>query len=164
MPFVNGQSYQHALIDLRAAGTGGEAQFTTFRSIDFSSGADKEGVADYQGQQISYTVKPMKTSGKFSLLQDEYGDMFYKWLLQQAAQLSTTMQRPMGIGQVRFDMTVTFGALLTAMMTRRLKGCLLNQEAFSSKDDQAALVMEFPLFITRIEDQDGKAFMEYKKK
>lgn len=163
MPTINGQSYQHATVDLRAAGTGGEIQFQTFKSLDFESGAEKEGVSNSQGEQTGYTHKPTKTAGKFVLLLDEY-PAYYAWLMQQAALLRTTYQQPFGPGQVEFDLTVTFGVVLSKLVTRRLKQCLQVKEAFSSKDDQNALVMECPLFVTRVEDDQGRAWMEYRQK
>lgn len=163
MPTVNGQALQHALIDVRVAGTAGEFQFLTFKSIEFKIGADKEAVYDAQGQQIGYTIKPMKTTAKLSCNTDEWFP-FYDWLQQQASALAAQLQKPIGPLQVEFDVTVTFGAVLAKLKTRRLKSCLINEEAFSSKDDQNVLVQEIPLFVSRIEDENGRSMIEYRKK
>jgi hypothetical protein len=163
MPTINGQALQHALLDLRAAGTAGEFQFATFKSIEFSTTAEKEAVYDSQGQQIQYVIKPMKTAGKLSCNLDEYF-AFYDWLQDQAALLSNQVQRPIGPLQVEFDITLTFGAVLANLKTRRLKAAMMTGEAISSKDDQNVLVMEVPLFIARIEDEQGRSVIEYRKR
>jgi hypothetical protein len=157
---VNGQEYQHALMDLQATGTGAPYRFSRFKAVKYEDSAEKKPVNDHQGQQVAYTIDNQKTNGSVTMLLSEWFK-FRAFLRAQAAALSAQLQRPVGIGQVTFDMTVQFGQTLQTLQTDRLLGAMVQKEPRDSQDNQEALVVEIPLFILQITDKDGNTFVRY---
>lgn len=160
MGFVNGQEYQHALVDLQATATGAPYQFTRFKAIDYKVGAKKEAVRDSKGKQISYTIGDEETDGNVSMLLSQWFD-FRAWLRVQALAISAQLGRPIGIGQVAFDFTCAYGATLATLQKDELFGAMVQEEPRKSSDDQKVLVVDIPLFILGISDKDGNSFVQY---
>ena len=75
------------------------------------------------------------------------------WLLAQNPGL--------GIGQIPFDATVTFGNSLATLVTETLSTVLFNEDPRDSSNDQAVLMVELPLFVLKITDKDGNTFINY---
>ena len=164
MSTVNGQEFQQGLMNFDALGTGSRFSFTTFRSLEFEDMVEKEAVGDYQGQQISYVIKPQKTSASTKILTSELVT-FFAWLRAEADRLSQQVNRPIEPGQVAFDVTVMCGPTLNNLTyKRRLKTVLVQKDKFSSSDDQKALETELPLFVLKITDENGREFMGWKKR
>lgn len=156
---VNGQSYQHALIDLTSsARQGAPFLHRKFKTLKFSDEGEKEAVLDHRGEIVSYVIKPRKTDGSVSMLLEEW-DQWRDWLFQQAALLSVQLQRPTGPGQVEFTMTVSVGVTLAASRTRRVRA-MVQKEDFDSDDGQDPLKIEVPLFVMDITDDQGRRFVE----
>ena len=156
---VNGQFYQHALIDLASSARAG-APFLhrLFSGLSFSDAGEKKAVHDAHGEIVGYTIQPRDTDGKIVLKLKEW-DLWRDWLFQQAALLAAQLGRPMGPGQVEITMTVSCGVTLAASRTRRLR-CMVQKEVFDSKDDQNPLEAEIPLFVMEITDEQGRRFVE----
>lgn len=157
---INGQEFQHALIDLQATGTGAPYQFTRFKSLDYKNGAKKEAVKDSTGRNVSYTIGDQETDGSVSMLLSEWF-VFREWLRLQARAIQAQIQRPVGIGQVAFDMTAQYGQTLATLQKDRLVGVMVQEEPRKSSDDQKALVVEIPLFILDITDDKENRFVAY---
>lgn len=156
---VNGQFYQHALIDLSsAADVGAPFLHRLFSSLEFSDEGAKEAVLDAHGEIAGYVIKPRKTDGKIKMKTNEW-DQWRDWFYQIAAVLSAQIQRPMGPGQVEAVLTVRVGVTLAASRTRRVR-CMVQSEAFTSSDDQNPLETEIPLFVLDITDEQGRRFVE----
>jgi hypothetical protein len=158
---INGQSYQHSLIDVQAnGGTGSPYQFTRFKSIDYKDAAKKEAVKDARGQNVAYVIGEQETEGSMSMLLEEWF-VFRDWLRLQAQAIAAQIQRPVGIGQVAFDMTVQYGQTVATIKRDRLNGVMVQEEPRKSSDDQKVLVVEIPLFILSISDEQGRTFISY---
>jgi hypothetical protein len=156
---VNGQAYQHALIDLSSSARQGVPFLhRKFKSLKFSDEGMKEPVYDAHGEQIQYVIKPRKTDGSITMLLDEW-DLWRDWLYQQAALLTAQLQRPIGPGQVEFTMTVSVGVTLAASRTRRVRA-MVQKEDFDSDDGQDPLKAEIPLYVIDITDEFGRRFVE----
>lgn len=159
---IGGQEYQHALIDLQAVGTGvAPYQFSKFKALDYEDAAEKEAVRDSKGQQVNYVIKEQKTQGNLSMLLSEWFKLRDNFLRPLAAAAQAQAQRPVGIGQVAFDLTVQYGQTLQTLKKDRLLGVMIQKEPRKSQDDQAVLVVEIPLFILTIQDDQGNGFMSY---
>lgn len=156
---VNGQFYQHALIDLSSsARQGAPFLHRLFSALSFSDEGPKEPVHDSRGEIVGYVIKPRKTDGKVKMKMKEW-DLWRDWFYQQAALLSTQLQRPVGPGQVEVTMTVSVGVTLAASRTRRVR-CMVQGEAFESTDDQNPLDVEVALFVLDVTDEQGRRFVE----
>jgi hypothetical protein len=159
---VNGQEYQHALIDLQATGSGAPYQFARFKSVEYEDGAKKDAVKDHRGKQVAYTIGEQETNGNLVMLLSEWFK-FRSWLRLQAAAISAQVQQPIGIGQVAFDMTVQYGQTLQTLQKDRLLGTMIQKEPRKSSDDQKVLVVEIPLFILSITDDQNNSFVAYQQ-
>lgn len=156
---VNGQFYQHALIDLTSsARQGAPFLHRLFESISFSDSGEKEAVYDSRGEIVGYVVKPRKTDGKVKMKQVEW-NAWREWFMGQAALLSTQLQRPCGPGQVEATATLSCGVNLASSMTRRIR-FMIQQESFESSDNQDPLSVEIPLFVMDVTDELGRRFVE----
>lgn len=156
---INGQYYQHALIDLASsARQGASFQHRMFTSLKFSDEGMKEAVLDQRGEIIGYVVKPRKTDGAVSMKMIEW-DLWRDWLYQQAALLSAQLQRQVGPGQVEFTMTVSVGATPATSRVRVVRA-MVQKEDFDSSDNQDPINVEVPLFIMDVTDRDGRRFVE----
>lgn len=156
---VNGQFYQHALIDLASnADVGVPFIHRLFSSLSFSDEGAKEAVMDASGEIVGYVIKPRKTDGKVKMKMNEW-DLWRDWLFQQATLLSAQLQRPVGPGQVELTLTVSVGATLAASRTRRVR-CMIQGEPFESTDDQNALEVEAALFVMDITDEQDRRWVE----
>jgi hypothetical protein len=156
---VNGQFYQHALIDLSSqARAGAPFMHRLFSALSFSDEGEKEAVLDSRGEIVGYVIKPRKTDGKVKMKLVEW-DRWRDYLYQQAALLSAQLNRPMGPGQVELTMTVSVGVTLAASRTRRVR-VMVQKEDFDSSDDQNALEIEIPLFVMDVTDEQGRRFVE----
>jgi hypothetical protein len=159
---VNGQEFQHALVDLQAVGSGiAPYQFSRFKSIDYENAAEKEAVPDHQGQQVAYVIKAQKTQGNVSMLLSEWFKLRDNFLRPLASAASKQVNRNVGIAQVAFDLTVQYGQTLATLKKDRLIGAMIQKEPRKSSDDQAVLVVEIPLFILNITDDQGIGFVIY---
>src|SRR4051812_4502352 len=114
---VNGREYQHALINAQAA-AGGSRQFRTFKSINYEDGAEKKPVTDSQGQIIGYTIDAQKTDASMSMLKSKWHD-FQEWLLSQ--------NPGVGLGQIVFDMPVSYGDTPLTLRTDTLLGVMIQK-------------------------------------
>jgi|SRR6185295_3518608 len=160
---INGQTFQLANTTLKAtAGFGPMFTFQEHLSLNFKIGAKKEPVEDHQGNIVNYTIGKKETDAKATLLQTDYR-RFRAWLQQVAAAAAQQEQRPIGIGQVAFDLTVQFGNTIATRMTRKLIGMMLNEEAFDAKSDQKALEVELPFFLMDVTDENDASFIEYEQ-
>lgn len=156
---INGQGWQHALIDLTSnAKQGIPFLHRLFSSISFSDEGAKEAYYDSLGAIAGYTIKPRKTDGKIKMKLQEWQDEL-TWLRTQAALLSVELGRPCGPGQVEITATLSCGATLSTSMTRRIR-YMVQQDAFDSTDDQNVLEIEIPLFIMDVTDEFGQRFVE----
>ena len=156
---VNGQFYQHALIDLSSvAEQGTPFQHRLFSSLKFSDEGMKEAVLDARGEIVGYVVRPRKTDGSISMKMKEW-DLWRDWLYQQASQISAQLQRNVGPGQVEFTMTVKVGATPATSRERRVRA-MVQKEDFDSSDNQDAINVEVPLFILDISDTQDRRFVE----
>lgn len=156
---VNGQGFQHALINLTSsARQGAPFLHRLFSSFSFSDEGAKEAYYDSHGEQAGYTIKPRKTDGKIKMKLQEWG-LQLDWLRQQAILLSAQLQRPVGPGQVEVTATLSVGATLATSRTRRIR-YMVQQDAFDSSDDQNVLEVEIPLFIMDVTDELGRRFVE----
>lgn len=158
---VNGQAYQHALIDLQAVVTGAPFYFSKFKSLKYEDGAEKSPVHDSQGQQVQYVIKEQKTDGSMSMLLSEWYD-FREFLREQTVALSAQLGRPVGIGQVEFELTVQYGQTALTKKVDRLLGAMVQREPRDSNDNQDALIVEIPLFILAITDNLNNSFIQYR--
>jgi hypothetical protein len=156
---VNGQAFQHALIDLAsAARVGVPFVHRQFSAISFSDAGEKEAVYDARGEIVAYVIKPRKTDGKVKLKQKEW-NAWRDWFMTQAQLLVAQLQRPVGPGQVEITITLSCGVTLASSMTRRIR-CMIQQEAFDSTDNQNPLEVEVPLFVMDVTDELGRRFVE----
>jgi hypothetical protein len=164
MPSIQGRELQHALVRLNAscAATGAPGfEFKFFKTLKYKSGAKKEAVRDKSGQQVAYVIRQEETEGSLTTLLTEWL-RFRAWLRQQAALLAATMQVPVGVGQVEFELTVTYGQTLSTLATDRLATAMVQEDGRDSSDNQDPLNAEIPLFILAITDADGSnAFVGY---
>lgn len=163
MPSINGRELQHALVNLQAtcAATGAPAfTFKFFKELNYKNGAKKEAVRNKQGKQVSYVIKQEETDGTATTLLSEWF-RFRTWLRQQAAIIATQVQQPCGIGQVEFELTVTYGQVISELKTDRLVTAMVQEEGRKSSDNQDPLATEIPLFILGITDDQNNHFIEY---
>jgi hypothetical protein len=155
---VNGNFFQHSLVNASATGTGASFQFRLFSAISYSDSGEKEAVLDSRGEIAGYVVKPRKTDGKIKLKQMEWNS-FRDWLMVQAQLLTAQTNRPFGPGQVEITISLNVGVTPAAGMKRDIR-CLVQQEAFDSTDDQNPLEVEVPLFVIDVTDGNGRRFIE----
>jgi hypothetical protein len=160
MSTINGQQYQHANLNFQVSGTGAPYVFAMFKSVNYKIGAKKEAVRDYQGQIVGYTIKESEAEFSVTMLLSEWFK-FRDWLRLQAVAISAQLQKPIGIGQVAFDATCQYGPTLLTRKLDRLVGCMVNEEARKSSDDQNALEVEVPFFVMDIVDNNGNRFVVY---
>ena len=164
MPSIQGRELQHALVRLSASCSASRApdfEFRYFKSLKYKSGAKKEAVRDKSGQQVAYVIKQEETEGSLTTLLTEWF-RFRTWLRQQAFFLQSQMQAPMGIGQVEFELTITYGQTIATLATDRLASAMVQEDGRDSSDNQDPLNAEIPLFILAINDRDSNArFIEY---
>jgi len=157
---IGGQEYQHAIVNLQSGATGAPYSFQKFKAVKYENGAEKKAVNDHQGQQVAYTIGAQKTDGSVSMLLSEWFN-WRTWLRLQAAQQAAQQNRPVGIGQVAFSMTVQYGATLQTLKKDILSGVMVQKEPRDSSDNQDVLVVEIPLFILDIADENGVRFVAY---
>jgi hypothetical protein len=119
-------------------------------------------VRNKQGQQVSYVIKPEETDGSLATLLSEWF-RFRTWLRQQAAILAGQLQQPVGIGQVEFEYTVTYGQTIASLQTDRLATAMVQEEGRKSSDNQDPLATDIPLFILTISDDQNNHFIEYQQ-
>jgi len=163
MPSINGRELQHALVNLQAtcAVTGAPAfTFKFFKALKYKNGAKKEPVRNKQGQMVSYVIKEEETDASLTTLLSEWFS-FRDWLRQQAAIIASQVQAPIGIGQVEFELTVTYGQVLAKLKTDRLLTAMVQEEGRDSSDNQDPLAAEIPLFTLTISDDQNNHFIEY---
>lgn len=159
---INGQEFQHALVDVQAVGnTVAPYQFSKFKSMKYEDGAEKKPVMDHKGQQVSYTIDNQKTDGSVSMLLSEWFKFRDLFLRPLATATAAQVQQPIGIGQVAFDLTIQYGQTLATLKKDRLLGVMVQKEPKESSDNQEALVIEVPLFILTITDDQGNSFIRY---
>jgi hypothetical protein len=165
MPSINGRELQHALVNLQAtcAATGApNFTFKFFKDLSYKNAAKKEAVRNKQGQQVSYVIKPEETDSTMTTLLSEWF-RFRDWLRQQAAIIAGQLQAPVGIGQVEFELTVTYGQVISALRTDRLVTAMVQEESRKSSDNQDPLATEIPLFVLTISDDQNNHFIEYQQ-
>jgi len=155
MQQVNGQEYQHALVDVDVALSGGASAafpggLTTFQKISYEDGAPKNAVKNKQGQNIGFTIKDQETSGSVSMLLSEWFRL-KEWIVAQRPTL--------GIGQIKFDLTVQYGNSLTTIKTDKIE-VMFDKEPKSSENNQDALMIEIPLFVFKVIPHGG-SFIKY---
>lgn len=163
MPSINGRELQHALVSLQAtcAATGApNFTFKFFKSVNYKNAGKKEAVRNKQGQQTTYVIKPEETDAGTTTLLSEWF-RFRDWLRQQASIIATQLQAPCGIGQVEFELTVTYGQVIASLQTDRLVTAMVQEEGRKSDDNQNALECEIPLFVLTISDDKNNHFIEY---
>jgi len=151
MATIKGQEFQHATIDLQVAGDMGSVTIRTFGRLEYKIGAEKKPVYRADGKTVGYTIDNEKLSGSISMLQSEW-----KALKERVATAYPTL----GIGQIEFDWTVTYGNNIATLMTDKLRGVMFNEEPRSSQSNQDALMVDIPLFISEVEPHGG-AFIKY---
>lgn len=142
MPTVKGREYQHATVDAQASGPqGGSFSFKKFSAIKYKIKAPKKRSHDHEGATDGFTIDNEDIEASITLAQSEY-DRFRSFLLQQNPGL--------GLGQCRFDLPVNYGDDLSALMTDRLKGVMIDEDGRDSQDNQEKLMVELPLFVTEL--------------
>lgn len=150
MSTINGQEYQHATLTVRDVVAG--FQFTSFKKLSFKSTGEKKPVMDSQGQVVGFTFDNQKLEGSISMRRSEW-ETFCDQLLKQ--------NQGLGIGQVQENWAITYGNKLSNLRTRNLLGVMFQADPFDSEDNQEALVVEIPLFLTGITDKNGVPFVIY---
>jgi hypothetical protein len=159
---VGGRELQHSLVTLQATcnATGSTFTFTLFQNVELEDGAEKKPTHDKNGKQYAYTIDKQKTDAKITTKQSEWY-RFRTWLRQQAQAISAQIQQTIGIGQVEFDLTVTFGNTVQTRQTDRLGSAMIQKEAKKSSDNQDPLSMDIPLFVLEVADENSNHFVEF---
>lgn len=153
MPSINGNDYQHSNVGLSAQGIGVFYAFTKFEKLSYEDGAEKKPTVDWQGQVDGYTIDGQKLSGQISMRLTEW------FKFKQA--LVSSRGFTLGVGQIPFDMTVSYGPTLSTLRADFLTGVMVQKEPKSSEKNQEALVVEIPLFLMGIKADDQSRFIQY---
>lgn len=152
-PTINGQEYQHATIDLQIAALLGVAfSPDDFTAISYETGAEKKPYNAGTGKVVSYTIDNQKTEGSITMLKSS-------WLALKKK--LKTSNPGLGIGQIEMTWLVTFGNSLSTLKTETLLTVMFQKDPTKSTSDQAALMVEVPLFIGDVLDEDGASFINY---
>lgn len=153
MPLVNGREYQHATIRMQAKGpVGAPFEFTKFRATSYKGRAEKQPTKDSRGKIDGYTIMPSENEGSIRTRFSEW-QAFKRWAAQNFPEL--------GIGEIEFDFSITYGNSLAKLVTEKLSMVMIQEDPRSSEDNQEMLEVEIPLFVGSIEDNNGKGFVNY---
>lgn len=158
----DGRELQHASVRFQAMSKGTTLPFFTLRSIKLSDTAEKEHVYDSQGQAVSYVIKPHKPALSMSLLSSEW-KLGWDYFTQRAIEIENETQEPTGVGQVEFSSLLEIG-LGSKKIKRKIVTCLVVTDQYDSKDDQAALVTEVPIFCLRILDENDRTLIRFRRR
>lgn len=144
MSTINGQDYQHALIDVtfgtpNAAGV----RVVTFTALNYSVKAPKKPVMDSQGQIIRYTIDNQAIDGSITLLRSEWVPTRSSLLQQFGGQL--------GILQIQMDWNISYGNSIVSVQNDVLRGVMFQEDTFDSQNNQEALIVQLPLFIQSVQ-------------
>lgn len=147
MPTIRGREFQHGTISLQAANGAGSFKFRNFTAINYKTGAKKKPVHRSSGEQFAYTIDNEDTSGP------SITTLLSEWI-RFKAELKAEFP-DLGPGQVEMDWTVTYGHDLANLITDKLIGVLFEEEPRDSSNNQDALMVKLPLFITKVKPHGG---------
>lgn len=143
MSTINGQDYQHSLIDLNFnTPNGNTLKALTFTALSYKPSAEKKPVRDSQGQIIRYTISNQSIDASLSLLRSE-------WVVLRP-QLLNLFGGQLGILQIQLDLSVVYGNSVLNYQTDTLQGVMFQSDGFDSKNEQNALEVELPLFVQSV--------------
>lgn len=153
MSVVNGREYQHATVEPQLE-TEGMSPFKikTFESISYADRVTKENTNRADGKVDGYVHRNQELEASIRLrksewlrIKDEVADLFPN----------------LGIGDIEFNLSVSYGKALSSIVTDKLYGVMFNEDPSSSENNQDALVVEIPLRVGEIKDHKGRTFSAY---
>ena len=149
---VNGQEFQLATLQTDALDGGASFRFTTIKSIDYKASAEKKGTNASDGSVDGFTVDNEKHDGTMTVKFSEW-QRFKKW--------AAARHPGLGICQISFDYTFTYGNNVRKLVRERIIGLSFNEDPRKASDDQGVLDVPLPFFFMKVFDDNGNEIINY---
>lgn len=145
-----GQQYQHSTVIPIVKMATGEFRIKTHSRISCSEEVPQEATRDAQGRIDGKTYGDQAIEAEIEMKMSE-------WLSLRASLIADA--DGLGVMQSVFDLAIAYGNNINALKVDTLRGCSVTRDSRESSNDQSALMVTVPLFVTSIDWADGPAIV-----